>query len=512
MNPSKQTFFVFGLSRSGKAVAEFLLNRQAVVYIYDERLEERIEQVAEELQKKGARLLRKEDLGKAIELCDALVLSPGVPIDHPFAVAFKRKGKAVLGEMELAARYMRCPLIAVTGTNGKTTTVSMLEAVFKQSGISAKACGNIGEPMIDFCELGREEVAVVEVSSFQLETLNSLCPHVAIVLNISEDHLNRHYNMENYIFLKAKLLKNSTETEFAVLNYDDGVVREFAEKTKARVIYFSVRERVSGAFYENGDLYFGKERIMSADDLPLGGLHNIQNALAVIAAAKIMGIKTSDIVAALVGFKGIRHRMEYVARVDGVTYIDDSKGTNVDATLKAIAAMKTDTVVLLGGKNKGYDYGKLFAVFPKSKVTHAVLYGENRYLLLKNAREHHFHNVTVCDKFAFAVQVAALKAQNGQTVLLSPASASFDEFADYAERGDEFVRIVHTFMENTQENDGECGEENKESEKEEEVGEAESERGEITFESTSSVATNALVEGGDDCIFKRFEHFEEESE
>ena len=442
---SNQIFLVLGLSRSGRAAAEFLLARNATVFIYDDLTGERVEQIAELLEKRGAKRMKKEDLATAHERCDVLVLSPGIPIDHPLAIAFKRGKKAVVGETELAARYMRCPVVAITGTNGKTTTVSMLTDVLNKGGILANSCGNIGTPMIDFCETEKNSIAVAEISSFQLETLNSLCPHVAIVLNISEDHLNRHYNMENYIFLKAKLLRNSSEAEFAVLNYDDSIVRGFAEKTKAKIVFFSVRERINGAFYENGDLYFGREKIISKDDLPIGGLHNVQNALAVIAAAKILGIKTADIVAALTEFKGVKHRIEKVDEVDGVTYIDDSKGTNVDATLKAIGCMKTETILLLGGKNKGYNYNPLFSALSKTKIVHAVLYGENRFSLLKSARECGFDKITVCEGFEFAVRVAALKAENGQTVLLSPASASFDEFASYEERGDKFVEIVRSF-------------------------------------------------------------------
>lgn len=447
MYPAKQIFFVLGLSRSGRAAAEFLLSQNAVVYIYDDAPAERVEKVAEELVAKGAKRVAKESLTKMSEACDALVLSPGIPVDHPIAVAFKRGGKAVVGETELAARYMRCPIVAVTGTNGKTTTVSMIEAALVKGGFEAKACGNIGAPMIDFCGMSETGVAVAEISSFQLETLNSLCPHVAVVLNVTEDHLNRHYNMENYVFLKAKLLKNLSEAEYAVLNYDDGIVRGFAENTKANVVWFSVRERVRGAYYANGELFFGDEKIVSADDLLAEGVHNIQNALATVAVAKLMGVKTEDIAAALASFKGIKHRVEVVDEVDGVAYVDDSKGTNVDATIKAIAAMKRETVLLLGGKNKGYDYAKLFAAMKNSKVAHAVLYGENRYALLKNAREQAFEGLTVCETFAFAVQVAAMIAKRGQAVLLSPASASFDEFASYEERGDKFVEIVRTLKE-----------------------------------------------------------------
>lgn len=448
---SKQKFLVLGLSRSGQAAARFLLSKRAVVYVYDDSASEKTAQTVAELVAQGAKPVGKEELPNMPDVCDALVLSPGIPIDHPLAVAFKRSGKGVLGETELAARYMRCLVVAVTGTNGKTTTVSMLEQVLNRGGLTARACGNIGSPMIEFCDLRETDVAVAEISSFQMETLQSLCPHIAVVLNITEDHLNRHYNMENYVYLKSKLLRNCTGTEYAVLNYDDPTVRAFAEKTKARVLYFSTQERVFGAFYEDDALWFGKEKILPVSELPTEGVHNVQNALAVIAVAKILGIKTSEIVKALTEFKGVKHRIERIGTVDGVTYIDDSKGTNVDATLKAVAAMKTDTVLLLGGKNKGYDYGSLFATLPNSRVTHAVLYGENRYALLKSARENGFQSVSVCDGFEFAVRVAALKAQPGQTVLLSPASASFDEFSNYEERGDKFVEIVGALAENANE-------------------------------------------------------------
>ena len=444
MYPKKQVFFILGLSKSGRAAAEYLLRKNATVYIYDDITGERIEQTAHALEEKGAQRLKKEDIAKGIEICDALVLSPGVPIDHPIAVAFKRKGKAVLGESELAARSMRPTVIAVTGTNGKTTTVSMLTQTLEKGGLQAFACGNIGLPLVDFCEMEEDSVAVAEISSFQLETLNSLRPHIAILLNITEDHLNRHYTMENYVFLKAKLLKNLTETEFAVLNYDDSTIREFAERTKAKIIYFSTKECVAGAYYKDGDLYFEKEKILSEKELPIEGAHGIQNALAVIAAAKIMGVSTEKIREAIITFKGIKHRLEFVAEVDGVSFVDDSKGTNVDATLKAVAAMKRETVLLLGGKHKGYDYGKLFAALQNSKVIHAVLYGENRFSLLKSAREQEYSKITLCEGFDFAVRIAAMKADPGQTVLLSPASASFDEFTSYEERGDRFVELVNS--------------------------------------------------------------------
>ncbi|MBE7078935.1 MAG: UDP-N-acetylmuramoyl-L-alanine--D-glutamate ligase [Clostridiales bacterium] len=444
MYPDRQTFLVFGLSCSGIAASEFLLKKQANVYLYDETENPRIAEVKKALEEKGAKSVEREELSRVEELCDVLVLSPGIPIDHPLAIRFKRAGRAVVGESELAVRYMKNPMIAVTGTNGKTTTVSMIADILNKGGKKAYACGNIGAPMVNYCE-ENEGIAVAEISSFQLETLHSHQPHIAVFLNVTEDHLNRHYNMENYLFLKGKLLKNLTAAEYAVLNYDDPAVRAFAEKTRAQKLFFSVKERVRGAYYEKGELFFGKEKILSVSSLPSSGIHNVQNALAAIITAKLMGIKTEDIVSGLTSFKGIKHRIEEIGEVDGVLYIDDSKGTNIDATIKAVETMQRETVLLLGGQNKGYDYKKLFSVLKDSLVVHAIVYGENRYALLEGARLCGYEKITLCEGFAFAVRVAALKAKAGQAVLLSPASASFDEFANYEERGDTFVEIVQSF-------------------------------------------------------------------
>ncbi len=445
MDFKRQTFLVLGISKSGEAAAKFLLKKGACVLLYDDVDSEKIKTVIAGLVELGAQAVERGKLNETVLVCDALVLSPGIPIDHPLAVAFKRAGKAVIGETELAARQFKGLSVAVTGTNGKTTTVSMIEKVLADYGFAAKACGNIGTPMIDVFGETDDVMAVAEISSFQLETLNSFCPHIAVVLNVTEDHLNRHYNMENYVFLKRKLLKNLTETEFAVLNYDDPIVRTFADGLKARVLWFSVRERVNGAYFSGGDLYFGEEKILAAEEMLVSGIHNVSNALATIICAKLMGVPSAEIAASLRTFKGIKHRIQTVACVDGVSYVDDSKGTNVDATLKAVANMSQETVLLLGGKDKGYDYGKLFVELKKSRVVAVILYGENRYELLSAARKNGFAKVYLCPAFCEAVKLSRVVAVNGQTVLLSPASASFDEFSGYEERGDRFADIVGEF-------------------------------------------------------------------
>ena len=454
-----QKFFVAGLSKSGIAGAEFLLARGAAVYIYDDVADGAVLAAAEKLSARGAVPVRAEELAKAAAECDVLVLSPGIPIDHELPVAFRKAGKRIVGESELGCLFLRAALVAVTGTNGKTTTVTMIDEILRAAGLNSIACGNIGLPLAACVDtLGYDDVAVMEVSSFQLETLSSIRPHVAVVTNITEDHLNRHYSMENYIFLKSKILRNMRESEYAVLNFDDENVRSLAKDARCKVRWFSLRERAEGAYLFDGGLYFENEKIMDAADLSLKGEHNLKNALAALCAAKLMGVESGVIAKALSSMRGVRHRMETVAEVNGVTYINDSKGTNVDATLNAIGCMQADTVLLLGGRDKGYDYDALFRKIKDSRVVHAVLYGENRFKLLNAAARNNETRITLCAGFEMAVKIASMLACPGQCVLLSPASSSFDEFTGYEARGEAFERIVQELRGNGDvEQFGRCG-------------------------------------------------------
>ncbi len=438
-----QKFLVAGMSKSGAASVDFLLRRGAVVYMYDDVADAAVQNTMRELASRGANPLPQGGIAAAVEECDILVLSPGIPIDHELPVAFRKRGKRIIGEAELGCLFLRAALIAVTGTNGKTTTVTMIDEVLRAAGLTSCACGNIGLPItakVD--ELGYGDIAVAEISSFQLETLSSIRPHVAVVTNIAEDHLNRHYNMDNYIFLKSKLLRNMRESEFAVLNYDDERVRAFAQSVRCPVRYFSVRERVKGAYLYEGALYFENEKIMDASALSLKGMHNAANALAAICTCKLLGVESKVVAEALAKMRGVRHRIEPIAEIGGVTYIDDSKGTNVDATLTALECMQAETVLLLGGKDKGEDFDKLFTGLRDSRAVHAVLYGENRFKLLASAVKQGYSQVTLCAGFELAVKIAAMTAKCGQCVLLSPASSSFDMFSGYEERGDRFCEIV----------------------------------------------------------------------
>ncbi len=248
--------------------------------------------------------------------------------------------------------------------------------------------------------------------------------------------------MDNFVFLKSKLIRGLRESEYAVLNYDDARVRKLAENTRAKVIFFSVEHRTDGVYYADGDIYCNGERVFSVSEMQVEGMHNIYNALACIAASYALGIDLHIAAQAICNFKGVRHRLEKVCEQNGITYINDSKGTNVDATNKAVACMDKETVILLGGKDKGYDYQPLFENLKESKVVHAVIYGENRIKLLTAALNCGYTSVSVCTDFYMAIYIASHIAKEGQIILLSPASSSFDAFSGYEERGDAFIKAV----------------------------------------------------------------------
>lgn len=438
-----QKFLVAGLSRSGEASARFLLSRGAAVWIYDDVVTDTVRQTIDRLVAAGAREVTAETLRDAVAACDVLVLSPGIPIDNSLPVSFRKAGKAIIGECELGAMFLRATAVAVTGTNGKTTTVSMIDAALNACGKKSVPCGNYGNPLVNIVEdADFDDYAVIEVSSFQLETLFSLRSHIAVITNITEDHLNRHYNMENYIFLKSKLIRGLRESEFAVLNFDDANTRRLAASTRGKVVWFSASQTVDGAYLEDGKVCFRGERLFDADKLTLGGRHNLENALAATAVCALLGLDMRTVSDALCSFRGVKHRVEKICELKGVDYVDDSKGTNVDAALKAAGCMARPTIMLLGGKDKGYDYSPLFKGLAGSKVVHCIIYGENRFKICAAATAEGFGSFSLCVDFSTAVQLSKIMAKPGQCVLLSPASSSFDEFSDYEERGDAFARIV----------------------------------------------------------------------
>ena len=443
MDFKRQTFLILGVSKSGYESGKFLLKNGAKCYIYEEKTSEKIEKAKSELIKLGAIETAKEGIDDALDGADVVIISPGVPINHEIAVKSKAAGKRLIGELELGYESFTPLIVGVTGTNGKTTTVSLLNCILNESGIKSELAGNVGVPLVSKRETADgETVFVTEVSSFQLESVADFRPHIACVLNISPDHLERHYNMENYIFLKKRLLSNQRESEYSVLNYDDAVVRGFYTETKAKVKWVSVREEVDGAYLKDGELYYGKEPIISEKELPIKGEHNVYNTLFAIACAKLLKAETDKIRKAITEFKGVPYRLETVAEKSGIKFVNDSKSTNTAATITAIKSTVIPTVLILGGSEKGEKYDRLFAEIKNSAVKHAVLTGASRRNMLSAADESGFSDITVCEDFDVAVKIARLIAKDGEEVLLSPACASFDKFSGYEERGERFNKIV----------------------------------------------------------------------
>ena len=436
------TFLVAGLQKSGFSASKMLINLGAKVYIYDKRKTNQIESNIKLLENLGATLI--EDYNKAVEFCDVLVISPGVPIDSEICKTFKNANKRIIGELELSSMQIKTPIIAVTGTNGKTTVCSLIHSALNKSGYKTTLAGNIGTPLSDIIEsCNQSEFSVVEVSSYQLETTCLFCPHVSVFLNLTEDHLERHYTLENYALVKSKILLPLRESEFAVLNFDDKIVKEMAGVTRGKVLYFSTKQKVDGAYIENDSIYFMGEKILEIAELNLKEPHNIENALATVCALKAVRVSNEDIKKSLSEFKGVKHRLEKVHELNGVTFVNDSKSTNPASSIKAIQSLKTPAVLILGGSEKNLDYTELFEKIKSSKkVKWTVITGSFAGGLLNYAVKVGVDKITSVKEFKDAVVTAYKLCSKNDTVLLSPGTASFDEFSSFEERGERFVEIV----------------------------------------------------------------------
>jgi len=439
----KQNFLVLGVSKSGYSVAKYVLSKNSKCYVYEELLTPKSQVYISELIALGAEHVHAQDVDTILDVVDVLVISPGVPINHQVAVKAKQKGIRIIGELEFGFLLFNPPTVAITGTNGKTTTVTLVSDILTKAGVKNHAVGNVGVPISSvYDNVDKNEVFVAEVSSFQLESVNAFCPHVSCVLNVAPDHLERHYTMENYIFLKKRIFKNQRESEFTILNYDDQTVKSFYSEVRSRVLWVSTIERVDGSYLSNGKLYYKDEFIINEVDLKLKGEHNVYNALFAIAVSKLFGVDTGVIADVLKNFKGVKHRIQLVDNKNGVDFYNDSKATNTASTLSAIKTMKKPTVLILGGSEKGEDYLEMFKEIKTSIVKHVVLTGASRYKMLDCAGQCGFTEVTVTADFKVAVKIATMLACLGDCVLLSPACSSFDCFSGYEERGETFIKLV----------------------------------------------------------------------
>ncbi|MBR1586233.1 MAG: UDP-N-acetylmuramoyl-L-alanine--D-glutamate ligase [Clostridia bacterium] len=441
---------IVGMARSGVALAQLLHREGAMVTVNDMKSADSFGDKLDALKELPICFRLGEDGIDALQGQDLLVISPGVPIDAPIVRAAKAAGVPVSGELEVASRIAKGTLVAVTGTNGKTTTVSLLGAIFKEAGKIAYVAGNIGYPLSAAAMESRyNDVLVAEVSSFQLETTDTFHPLTAAVLNVTEDHLNRHGTMEVYTGLKRHIFDAQDENDFAVLNYDDEACRGMADGLRSQVLFFSrLHEVEQGAFLRDGQIVvrIGSEEkvICGADEIYIPGPHNLENALAAAAVAVSRGVPGPVIRHALRTFKGVEHRIEFVRELDQVRYINDSKGTNVDSTIKAVQSMKAPTAIILGGYDKHVSFAPLAEEIARTPlIDQCVIIGATGDQIEQALRAAGYDRIHRADTLEDAVNLCRALSKPGGNVLLSPACASFDMFSDYEQRGRVFKEIVN---------------------------------------------------------------------
>ncbi|MDR1953259.1 MAG: UDP-N-acetylmuramoyl-L-alanine--D-glutamate ligase [Clostridiales Family XIII bacterium] len=443
---------IVGLGKSGVAALELMSAFGADVAVYDAKdLEREAPQICERVRTLGARAFLNGETPPG-EGWDYVVASPGVPLGLPIIESAVTNGAVLTGDLELAYELGNGEFIAITGTNGKTTTTTLVGEIFKQAGIDSAVTGNIGQPVIDAARTAENDcVFITEVSSFQLETINRFRPKISAILNITPDHLDRHGTMEHYAAVKARVFENQGEDDYLIYNLDDETVRRLAESSRAINIPFSVTRSLDrGAFVENDRIVltngFGRRlELMYAKSLRIPGVHNLENALAAAAIAYFGGVVPLRITSALATFQGVEHRLEPVAIVDGVHFVNDSKGTNPDAAMRAIDAMEPHIVLIAGGYDKHADFHP-FIRRCRGKVSHLLLMGQTAETIRRAAEDEGFTSVMICGGMEECVERGFELAEPEDTVLLSPACASWDMYTCFEERGEHFKRVVEALQ------------------------------------------------------------------
>ena len=450
----KDVILIIGAARSGIASAEYLLSigKQIVVSDMNTKIAEKVE--AQLGHASVSYVWGQQPDVEAIQP-EVIVMSPGVPLTIPPVMKARELNIPVISEPELAFRYSEVPFVAITGTNGKTTTTTLTAVLLEAEGRKVVAGGNIGLPLISQCPaMTAQDIVVAEMSSFQLESVDTFCPKVAVVMNLTPDHLDRHKTMEAYAEAKANIFKNQTSSEFLLLNKDDAIVAAMANKACSRVYYFTQQEILDeGMWLEDGNLMYALDKkqmpqvLIPAKDIGIVGHHNWQNAMAASLAALLMGQHPEVIAERLRAFKGVAHRMEPVATIDDVLYVNDSKGTNPDSTEKALGSYGDRPIVLIaGGRNKGSDMAVLVPLM-RAHCRGVVLVGEATDDFIDAFKRTAYDDYVCADSFENAVEKAHDMAQAGDVVLLSPACASWDMFDNFEQRGDLFKDLVKGYAE-----------------------------------------------------------------
>lgn len=448
MELANKKALVCGMARSGISAAKMLANKGAAVTLQDLKTEDKLN--AEDitaLKSAGVTLYLGANPDEIVSGFDMLVLSPGIPTDLPFVLKAREAGVEVLGEVELAYRLCKAPVVAITGTNGKTTTTTLVGEIMQNFNNDTFVVGNIGTPFSDYVDDIKDTSCVVaEMSSFQLETIKEFHPKVSAVLNITPDHLNRHKTLENYIAAKERVFENQTEGDYTILNYNDPATRDMAKRTKAKVIYFSLDKRLDGGIYsDEKSIYIDcmgySEKVVDIDELNILGGHNVENAMAAIGCAVCAGASLEVVRKTLKEFKAVEHRIEYSGTVNGVDYYNDSKGTNPDASIKAVLAMKKPICLIAGGYDKGSDFDEWVSYFD-GRVKYVAVLGAVKEQLKASLDKAGFTNYEIAQTFEDAFNMCKNHAAEGDCVLLSPACASWDMFDSYEQRGEIFKELV----------------------------------------------------------------------
>ncbi len=439
-----ENYLVIGAGISGIAACELLIKNNENVTLYDgnDKLDKK------KLKADNPFLVNVDIITGNVDLSfvkefDKAVLSPGVPLDIDIVQRIKRENVTIWGEIELAYRFGKGRIVAITGTNGKTTTTALTGEIFQSYYDDVRVVGNIGIPYTKMVENSTDDtIFVAEISSFQLETVDEFKPDVTAILNITEDHLNRHHTMENYINAKKNITKNQDKSSTCVLNFEDDVLREFGESLDMNVVFFS-SERVlkSGLYYQDGTIYWAVDgnstKVIDVDDLTILGKHNYENAMSAVAMGLAMNIPMDSIVKSLKKFTAVEHRIEYVCERNGVKFYNDSKGTNPDAAIKGICAMNRPTFLIGGGYDKDSTYDEWVSCFP-GRVKKLAIIGQTSEKIANCCKEHGFLDYEICDTLESAMDMCFEASEPGDAILLSPACASWGMFTNYEERGKVF--------------------------------------------------------------------------
>lgn len=448
MKLENKTILVAGSGKSGIGAVELLQKLGAEIILYDGNDKLELEEIKEKLaEPEGVEIILGELPQEIIDRVQIMILSPGIAMDAPFVNRVREHGIEIWGEIELAYRVGKGKLIAITGTNGKTTTTALVGEIMANYYKKVDVVGNIGRPYTTTAfDSDEDTVTVAEISSFQLETIHMFQPDVSAVLNITPDHLNRHYTMENYANVKMSITKNQDTNQVCVLNYEDEILREKAKELKNRVVFFSSKQKLSEGVYldenkimykENGEEIF----VTTTEESNLVGIHNVENIMAAIALSMNMGVPVEIIRKTIREFKAVEHRIEYVTTYHDVVYYNDSKGTNTDASIKAIEAMTRPTVLIAGGYDKKVKFDEWIDAF-QGKIKCLVLIGDTAKQIGDTAKSHGYMNIVFAATLEEAVEISAKTAAPGDAVLLSPACASWDMFDSYEQRGEIFKSIV----------------------------------------------------------------------